>query len=525
MGSSISVVRSSLVFSGFTLISRFLGLARDLVLTAIIGASGNMAADAYQTALQFPNLFRRIFAEGAFSAAFVPAYSQRIEAEGKDSADQLARDAMATLAAITIALCLLFQALMPWIMQIYSSGYADDPAKMKLTILLTQITMPYLPAMTIVAMLSGVLNAKGRFILSAVAPSLLNLIMLLLVLPQKSAEAAAMAASIGVALAGAAQVGLLWWGTLKSGARIFVVWPSLPDPVRKLLWMAAPGAFAASATQINVFVSSWLASGIDGARVWLSVADRLYQLPLGLVGVAIGVALLPSLSRSVAADDKVGAQNSQDQAILMSMIFTFPATAALLGMPHFMIDALFGRGQFNQFDVTETAKALFHYGWGVPAFVLSRVLNPAFFARMDTKSPMRFALIGVIINLVIGLLLFPILGVSGLAIGTSAAAWVNVILMWVTLTNRGHWALSNSSLISLFKCIIGLLFITGFFAFCQISRTNMGSILVIGALPKEFLVVLLCFLSLFLYMAILFGLKAISVADIKAALKPKAKLR
>jgi len=523
MASSISVVRSSLVFSGFTLISRFLGLARDLVLTAVMGASGNMAADAYQTALQFPNLFRRIFAEGAFTAAFVPAYSQRLEAEGKESADQLARDAMATLAAITIVLCLLFQALMPWIMQVYSSGYADDPAKMKLTILLTQITMPYLPAMTLVAMLSGVLNAKGRFILSAVAPSLLNLIMLLLVWPQKTPHDAAMAAAYGVAIAGVAQVGLLWWGTQMSGARLFVVWPSLPEPVRNLLLMAAPGAFAASATQINVFVSSWLASGIDGARVWLSVADRLYQLPLGLVGVAIGVALLPSLSRAVAQQDQIGAQNTQDQAILMSMLFSFPATAALLGMPHFMIDALFGRGQFNDYDVSQTAKALFHYGWGVPAFVLARVLNPAFFARMDTKSPMRFALIGVVINLLIGLILFPFIGVSGLAIGTSAAAWVNVILMWVTLNQRGHWSLSSHNLIALLKCVIGFLFMMVFFALCQVFRSDMVTFLGIHALSKEILVVLLCFLGLFLYMAILFGLKAITVAEIKAALKSKAR--
>jgi putative peptidoglycan lipid II flippase len=523
MANSISVVRSSLVFSGFTLISRFLGLARDLVLTAVMGASGNMAADAYQTALQFPNLFRRIFAEGAFSAAFVPAYSQRLEAEGKESADQLARDAMATLAAMTIGLCLLFQALMPQIMQVYSSGYADDPAKMKLTILLTQITMPYLPAMTIVAMLSGILNAKGRFIISAVAPSLLNLIMLILVWPQKTPESAAMAASIGVAIAGLAQVSLLLWGCQKSGARLFMVWPSLPEHVKKLLWMAAPGAFAASATQINVFVSSWLASGIDGARVWLSVADRLYQLPLGLVGVAIGVALLPSLSRSIAANDLSGAQNSQDQAIFMSMLFTFPAAAALLGMPHFLIDALFGRGQFNNYDVSETAKALFHYGWGVPAFVLARVLNPAYFARMDTKSPMRFALIGVVLNLLLGLWLFPSLGVSGLAIGTSAAAWVNVILMWWTLQTRGHWSLSMPSLIALMKSIIGLLFMIGFFALCQIYRVQLSQFTFLSALPKEILVVLLCFSGLFLYMAILFGLKAITVAEIKAALKSKAK--
>jgi putative peptidoglycan lipid II flippase len=206
---STGLVRSSLVFSSVTLISRVMGFARDIVITAVMGASNTIAADAYTTALAFPNLFRRIFAEGAFTAAFVPAYSSVLESEGQAAADKLARDSMATMTLIAIILTVIAQIFMPQIMAVFSHGYADNPDKMRLTIILTQITMPYLPCMTIVALLSGVLNAMGRFALSALAPTLLNLFMLVFVLPAPDPIAAAFSASWAVVAAGLAQVALL----------------------------------------------------------------------------------------------------------------------------------------------------------------------------------------------------------------------------------------------------------------------------------------------------------------------------
>jgi putative peptidoglycan lipid II flippase len=291
--------------------------------------------------------------------------------------------------------------------------------------------------MAIVALLSGVLNARGKFIVSAAAPILLNLITLIAVVPTKNAHQAALAASWGYLIAGLAQVGLLVWGVRKAGATIRPVLPRLTPEIKALIALAIPGAIAASASQINITISGILASHVNGARTWLAFADRLYQLPLGLVGVAIGVALLPRLSRAVQAKDKDEAQAAMDQAIVFALALTLPAAAALFSMPYFLIDGLFTRGEFTAFDARQTANALMHYAWGTPAFVLARILSPAFFARGDTKAPMRFALVSVAINIVLGLALFPIVGVSGLAIATSAASWINVLQMGFTLAKRG----------------------------------------------------------------------------------------
>jgi len=431
------LIRSSLINSSLTLLSRFMGFGRDLVISYRMGASASPAADAFNTALAFPNLFRRIFAEGAFAAAFVPAYSKTLEAKGETEADKIASDALATLAASTIVLTVLAQLAMPWLMYAINPGYADDPEKFRLAIVLTQIAMPYLPCMAIYAHLSGVLNARGRFVLSAGAPTLLNLVMLLTVWPQTSAIDAAYAASWGVIIAGVAQAALLLWGVRRTGAKVHFVLPRLTPEIKHLLALAVPGAIAASATQINIFISGILASHQNGARSWLAAADRLYQLPLGLVGVAIGVALLPSLSRAVQSQNQAQAQATMDQAIVFALALALPAAAALSAMPFFLIDALFTRGEFTPYDARQTASALLHYGWGVPAFVLARVLSPAFFARGDTRSPMRFALIAVAVNVVAGVVLFRLVGFQGIAAATSIAAWVNVALMVAALSRRG----------------------------------------------------------------------------------------
>jgi putative peptidoglycan lipid II flippase len=457
-----SVIRSSMVYSGLTLVSRFMGFARDVAVTAVMGASFTAAADAYNTALSFPNLFRRIFAEGAFAAAFVPAYSKSLEADGEDVADKLAADAMATLAAATILITLVAEFAMPWLMRwVINPGYVHDPEKFKLAVLLTRISMPYLPFMAIVAHLSGVLNARGRFIFSAFAPTLLNVCMLIAVLPQKDPNMAALAASIAILAAGASQAGLLWWGIHRTGAKVHFVLPTLTPEIRQLIGLAIPGAIAASVTQVNIFISGVLASEVPGARSWLATADRLYQLPLGLVGVAIGVALLPQLSRAVHAKDHQRAQAATDQAITFAMALTLPAAVALAAMPFYLIDGLYTRGEFKVFDAHATAQALFFYGLGTPAFVLTRVLSPAFFARQDTKAPMRFAVISVVVNIAAGVALFLgipgtsfRLGVPGIAAGTAIAAWLNVLQMLHALHKRGDYSLGKQAASRLVRILL-----------------------------------------------------------------------
>ena len=437
-GGGAGMVRSSMIYSAFTLISRMMGFARDLAVTYYMGASATFAADAYNAAFSFPNLFRRIFAEGAFAAAFVPAYSKSLTQDGEEIADTLAADAMATLAAATLAITVIAELTMPWLMRyLIAPGFAHTPGKLHLAVILTMITMPYLPCMAIYAHLSGVLNARNRFILSAAAPILLNLWTLVAVLPATSPANAALLASIGVLAAGVSQAALLWWGVNRSGAKVTLRWPRLTPQIKALILLAVPGAIGASAAQVNIFISGILVSQVNGARSWLAVCDRLYQLPQGLVGVAIGVALLPRLSRAVHGGDNPAAQRALDQAITFCLALSLPAAVALTSIPYFLIDALYTRGAFTHADAVATGAALQQYGWGVPAFVLAQITNRAFFAQQDTRTPMNYALVSVAVNIALGVTLFHFIGVTGIAMATSAAWWLNVVMMSLTLARRG----------------------------------------------------------------------------------------
>jgi putative peptidoglycan lipid II flippase len=517
-----SVIRSSMVFSGITLISRLAGFFRDLAIGYTMGASSTFVADAFQRASAFPNLFRRIFAEGAFAAAFVPAYSRSLETDGEEVADVLAADAMATLAAATVAVTVVAELTMPWLMYLIAPGFAHTPEKFKLAVLLTQITMPYLPCMAIYAHLSGVLNARNRFVLSAAAPILLNVWTLATVLPAKTPLQAGVWGAWGVVIAGVSQAALLWWGVRRSGARVDVRWPRLTPDIRRLIGLAIPGAIAASATQISVFVSGILVSPINGATAWLSYCDRLYQLPQALVGVAIGVALLPQLSRAIGAGDEAAARKSMDEATVFAMAFALPSAVALVTIPFFIIDGLFTRGEFTAYDAHQTANALFCYGLGVPAFVAAQLFNRAFFARQDTATPMRLGLVSVAVNVVAGIGLFHLIGVPGVAAATTIAWWTNVVMMASTLARRSHYRPSPQALARLGRIVVanmGLAVallaanhwrpaIEGLFHGFHLSKIG----------PKEFAVALVAFGSAAIYPLLLFGSGGLTIAEARAAL-------
>ncbi|MGZ6017832.1 MAG: murein biosynthesis integral membrane protein MurJ [Phenylobacterium sp.] len=522
---SSGLIRSSLIYSSFTMVSRFTGFLRDLAIGYTMGASATFVADAFNTALAFPNLFRRIFAEGAFAAAFVPAYSRSLETDGEEVADVLAADAMATLAAASIFVTVVAELAMPWLMYLIAPGFAANPEKFRLAIVLTQITMPYLPCMAIYAHLSGVLNARNRFILSGAAPVLLNLWTLLAVLPAHTARQAAVFGSWGIVVAGVSQAALLWWGVRKSGAHVDVRWPRLTPEIRKLIGLAIPGAIAASATQISVFVSGILVSQVNGARSWLFYCDRLYQLPQGLIGVAIGVALLPKLSRSIHAKDETGARAAMDEAVLFSMAFALPCAVALVTIPFFLIDGMYTRGQFTVTDAHQTANALFFYGWGVPAFVSAQLFNRAFFARQDTQTPMRLGLVSVGVNVAVGVTLFYLIGVPGVAAATTVAWWTNVAMMATTLARRSHYrpapaALTRLGRILIANVVLGALLlaanhwrpqIQGLFGHFHVGRTG----------AKEFAVGLVAAAAAAAYPALLFGTGGMTLSEVRGALRTR----
>jgi putative peptidoglycan lipid II flippase len=517
------LIRSSMVYSGFTLISRIMGFARDLAVSYYMGASATFAADAFNTAFAFPNLFRRIFAEGAFAAAFVPAYSRSLERDGEHVADELAADAMATLAAATLAITVAAELTMPWLMHLIAPGFAANPAKFHLAVILTMITMPYLPCMAIYAHLSGVLNARNRFILSAAAPILLNIWTLVTVLPTHTPSQAAIWASIGVLLAGVSQAALLAWGCKRSGAHVGFRWPRLTPEIKQLIMLAVPGAIAASGSQINIFVSGILVSQVNGARSWLAYCDRLYQLPQGLVGVAIGVALLPRLSRAVHAGDHAQARSAMDEAITFAMALTLPAAAALVAIPYFMVDSLYTRGAFTTVDAHHTSAALLNYGWGVPAFVLAQLFSRAFFARQDTKTPMRFTLIGAVVNVVLGVALFHLVGVAGIAAATAAAWWLNVVMMAVTLARRGDYRPSPKAVSKLIRILLASVALGGALAVVSYFRAPIEAVLGHASLGpihgKELAIAITALGALGLYPLLLFGTGGLTVVEAKAAVR------
>jgi len=526
------MMRSSAIFSGLTLVSRFAGFARDIVISAALGASVGPAADAYNTALNFPNLFRRIFAEGAFAAAFVPAYARTLETEGEAAADKVATDALAAVAFATLALTIVAQLAMPWLMAVINVGFLDDPARFKLAVILTQITMPYLPCMAVAALLSGVLNARGRFIVSGAYPVLLNLIMLVAVVPARGGQVgAAYAASWAVLAAGISQAGLCWWAARRAGADIRPALPRLTPAVKAIIITAIPAAIGNSATQINVFISGNLSSFVAGGRTWLATADRLYQLPLGLVGVAIGIALLPRLSRAVASRDHGQQQASMDEALSLSMALTLPAAAALMAMPYFLIDALFTRGAFLQIDAVNTARALFQFGWGVPAFVLIRILAPAFFARRDTRTPMIFALVSVAVNAALAIGLFNLgWGIAGIAAAVSGAAWTNAVLLASTLWRRDLYRPSPRALSRLIRIGLsaaGLTLIVGLAAAnrsrIEAPLADVLGLLGVGVGAKEAALLLVTAAGGLAYVVLAFATRAITPAEVKGLLRRTGK--
>jgi putative peptidoglycan lipid II flippase len=516
----MSLARNTAVIGGLTLISRLFGFARDLLLAAALGAGP--IADAFFAALRFPNLFRRLFAEGAFSQAFVPVYSKTLSSEGQEAADQLAGEALSVLVLVTSVLSIVAVLVMPWINRVLFAGYVDDPATFNLATILTQITMVYLICMTIATLFSGVLNARGRFFVAAAAPILLNLCLLIGVLPfRNDPEAAAYAAAISVAVSGILQAAWVWFGAKRAGAGGKLTAPRITPGVKRLVALAVPGAIAGGALQINVLVSQALASFEQGAITFLNVADRLYQLPLGLIGIAVGVAMLPRLSRLVQENDAAGARSALDEAVALSMAFTLPAAAAILAIPFFMIDGLYARGAFTSDDAHSVSLALIHYGWGVPAFVLAKIYAPAFFAREDTKAPMRYAITSMILNIVLGAVLFfglrqlGVPGFPGLAIATSVAAWLNVLLMIRALVKTGAYGPTPAAFGRLARIILASAILFGVFWFANQNRAALEAWL--GS--KEAAIVFVVLAGGTFYFILAFIVRAVTFSEVRAAFK------
>jgi putative peptidoglycan lipid II flippase len=434
-----SIARSAATIGGTTLVSRLLGFLRDVMMAAALGAGP--IADAFFVAFRFPNMFRSIFAEGAFNAAFVPLFAKRLEGEGRAAAQRFAEDALSVLLVALLILTVAAEIAMPWIMLAFAPGFAEDPRKFALAVEFTRIAFPYLLFISLTALQSAILNSLGRFFPGAAAPVMLNvtlIVAILFLVPLTDNPGTAL--SWGVAAAGVVQFVWLAISLWRAGFVLRLRVPKLTPDVRRLFRLGVPGVVAGGITQVNLTIGTIIASLQAGAVSWLYYADRIYQLPLAVIGIAIGVVLLPDLSRRLRAGDGAGAANAQNRAVEFAMLLTVPAAAGIAVLAFDIIGILFERGAFAAADTQATALALMVYAAGLPAFVLIKIFQPAYFAREDTKTPLRFAAVSIVVNIAASILLFQFIGYVGIAVGTVLAAWTNVGQLGTRLWKRGDFA-------------------------------------------------------------------------------------
>lgn len=445
----MSLIAKFAAVGGATMASRVLGFVREALIAATLGTGP--VADAFYAAFRFPNLFRRILAEGAFNAAFVPLFAKELEGGGMKSARDFAEQVLSVLMLVLLALSALAMIFMPALVSwIIAPGFSDSPEKLDLTVSMTRIMFPYLFCMSLVAMLSGILNSMRRYFLAALVPVLLNLVLIGILMAVLFGEIGQIDTGLwmawGVFVSGVLQLFFLIWGVRREGFTMSWRTPKLSPPVKRLLILMGPVVLTGGATQINLLIGQMIASWQEGAISSLNFADRINQLPLGVIGVAVGVVLLPELARALKAGNATETAHLQNRSTEFALGITVPAAVGLMVMPSPIVNVLYERGAFTAEMTSLTAVALAAFASGLPAYVLIKVFQASYFAREDMKSPMWFALVQVGANIALSLALFPVYGHVAIAVATSVSAWMNAVLLIAVLWYRGDFRPAASTL-------------------------------------------------------------------------------
>ena len=446
----MSLIKNVGTIGGLTAVSRVFGLARDMLLSRVLGAGG--VADAWQLAFQLPNIFRRLFAEGAFASAFVPLFNRRMAADGGDGdARTFAEEIMAVLIPVLIVFSAVALVAMPWIVGLFANeGVANDPGLLDLAVLMARLTFPYLAFISVATVFAAILNSLSRFAAAAAAPVLLNICMisaLLYGVTRTDApwvrEQTGLLLAIAVSLSGLLQMLWLAWWARRQGFRLRLRPPRLTPGTRELGVLILPAMLGAGVYQISRFIDLFFLSTLpDGSYTFLAMADRLNQLPLGIIGIALGTAILPALSRHLARDDREGAFRLQSNAVELALLLTLPAAVALFVAGSAFTRAIYTGGAYTLADSLSTGAVVSALVVGLPAYVLVKVLIPNFFARKDTRTPVYTAGGSLLINIALNFLLVPRLGVVGLALAGSVSAWCNVGALYTILAMRGFYRLT-----------------------------------------------------------------------------------
>lgn len=448
-----SLVRSVGTIGGLTAVSRVFGFARDMLLARVLGAG--LAADAWQLAFTLPNTFRRLFAEGAFSVAFVPMYTRRLadpERGGEEGADAFAGDVLSVFVWVLLAFTALCMVAMPGIVWLLAREYQDVPGKFELSVQLSRITFPYLALVSLVAMLSGVLNARSRFAPGALVPVLLNIVLIIGILAGYALReyyggsdvTVATAQAVALALAGVAQLAYMIRATRREGVRLKITLPKFTPEVKRLGMLILPATFGAGIYQISQLVDTFFATSLpQGSLTLLKLADRLNQMPLGIFGIALGTAILPMLARHIQSGNSVEAQRLQANAVEIAMLLCLPAAVALGICAEAFTTGLFQGGKMTLEDTRIMGAIVVALVAGLPAYVLIKVFQPAFFSREDMRTPVWVAAGALAINIAINFYVVPRYGIVGLAAATAITAWLNVTSLYAVLQLRGWFHLTG----------------------------------------------------------------------------------
>lgn len=444
----MSLAKSIATFGGFTLVSRVTGFLRDMVLANLLGAG--MASDAFFVSFKLPNLFRSLFAEGAFTSAFVPIFSQKLIQDGKKKSIFFASQAISVLGFFLLIFVLVFELFMPYVVNVLAPGFTHDAGKMDLAIALCRITFPFLLCMSVVSFQAGILNSFEKFAAPAAAPIILNLVMILsafVFVPFSPTPAHGFA--VGITVAGFLEIIWLAWFLNRQNVHIrpYIKISKIlkNDEIKTLFKRIAPGVVGAGIYQINMVVDTILVSLVGtGAISWLYYANRLQQLPLGVVGAAISVALLPVLSRQLKEGNLQQSAHTQDKAFEYGALLSIPAAVMMIVLAKPVINILFQHGRFSAEDTAMTAAAVLAYAVGLPCYVLVKSLMPNFFARGDTITPVRYSAVVFAVNLIFNLALMKSFGHVGIATATSIAAFVSLFQYIRGLKKRGYWQMSTT---------------------------------------------------------------------------------
>jgi len=423
------LLKAMVTVGGMTGLSRMVGFVRDIMTAAILGAGP--LADAFFVALKIPNFFRHVTAEGAFSVSFVPIYSSTLQKEGEDAAARFAGQAFAIMFMVLTLFTIAAMAVMPWVIALIAPGFETGSEQYNAAVEMTRITFPYLMMMSIAALIGGMLNAHEKFAPFSAAPIFFNLCQIVALLCAVWFKTPGHALAWGIAVSGFVQVIWLWWFLRRIRVKLPILKPVLSPEIKKLFKKMAPGAFGAGIIHINLFVDMIIASFLaTGAISALYYADRLFQLPLGVVGIAVGTALLPMLTKALSAGNTKEAHDLFNRSLEYCLILTVPAAVALMVSPYEIIGVLFERGAFTAADTARTAPTLMCLAIGLTPFVAVKIFSSAYWAQHDTLTPVKIAVAMAMLNIIMALILTRFLDVAGIALATGISGWVQCYFLW-----------------------------------------------------------------------------------------------